>query len=410
MSTIRLILYTNLVLATLACAGFSPRMSGKDVQPEGFIEVDGGQLYYEVAGAGETIIMVHDGLLHRETWNLQFDDLAKDHRVIRYDRRGYGKSPAPEEPFSAVEDLDEVFEALGVKQAMLIGMSAGARLAVDYTLAYPRKVSALILVGPVVSGMDFTNHFYDRGGRITQEITSDRAVWRNYYVQDDPYTITLGHDTARELAQKMLDANPHNFAAVNNQLARQPDQPALGRLSEITVPTLILVGEHDIADVHAHTGALETGIPGAQRVIIRDAAHLIPLDQPEPFLAAVRDFMVDGEFTFILRTQGVAEAVDYFNARHKQNPEVTFFEEAALNGMGYGYLFQGKLEEAIALFKLNVEAYPESFNTYDSLGEALLAAGDREGAEANYRKSLELNPGNDNAVQVLESMGVVIGD
>ncbi|MFC1619829.1 alpha/beta fold hydrolase [Candidatus Neomarinimicrobiota bacterium] len=410
MSTIRLILYTNLVLVTLACAGFSPRMSGKAAQPEGFIEVDGGQLYYEVAGAGETILMVHDGLLHRETWNLQFDDLARDHRVIRYDRRGYGKSPAPEEPFSLVEDLDAVFRTLGVEQAMLMGMSAGARLAVDYTLAYPGKVSSLILVGPVVSGMDFTNHFIDRGGRVTQEITSDRAIWRNYYVQDDPYTITPGHDTARELAQKLLDANPHNFAAVNNLLARQPVQPALGRLSEIAVPTLIVVGEHDIADVHAHAGALETGILGAQRIIIRDAAHLIPLDQPEPFLAAVRDFMAGGEFTFILRTQGVAEAVDYFHARHKQNPEVTFFEEAALNGAGYSYLFQEKLEEAIALFKLNVEAYPESFNAYDSLGEALLAAGDREGAEANYRKSLELNPGNDNAVQVLKSMGVKIGD
>ena len=57
-----------------------------------------------------------------------------------------------------------------------------------------------------------------------------------------------------------------------------------------------------------------------------------------------------------------------------------------------------------------MEAYPESFNVYDSLGEALLAAGDREGAEANYRKSLELNPDNTNAVEVLQSMGVDIGD
>ncbi|MFC1548111.1 alpha/beta fold hydrolase [Candidatus Neomarinimicrobiota bacterium] len=410
MSTIRLILYVNLVLVTLACAGFSPRMSGKAAQPEGFIEVDGGQLYYEVAGEGETIIMLHDGLLHRETWNLQFDDLAKDHRVIRYDRRGYGKSPTPEESFSVVEDLDAVFRALAVKQAMLMGMSAGGRLAVDYTLAYPGKVTSLVLVGPVVSGMNFTNHFINRGGRLTPDITADRAAWRNYYIQDDPYTITPGHDEARELAQKLLDANPHNFAAVNNQLARRPEQPALGRLSEIAVPTLIVVGENDIADVHAHTGVLEANIPGAQRVIIRDAAHLIPLDQPEPFLAAVRDFMVGGKFTFILRTRSVTEAVDYFHTLRKRDPHVVPFEEAAINQAGYTYLFQGQLDHAIALFNLNVEAYPGSFNAYDSLGEALLAAGDREGAEANYRKSLELNPGNDNAVQVLESMGVHIGD
>jgi pimeloyl-ACP methyl ester carboxylesterase len=237
MSTIRLILYTNLVLVTLACAGYSPRMSGKAAQSEGFIEIDGGQLYYEVAGEGETIIMVHDGLLHRETWNLQFDDLAKDHRVIRYDRRGYGKSPAPEEPFSPVEDLDAVFQQLRVKKALLMGMSAGGRLAVDYALAYPAKVTALVLVGPVVSGMNFTNHFFDRGGRLTQEILSDRDTWRNYYVHDDPYTITLENDAARALAVTMLDANPHNFNAENYQLAQLPERTALGRLAEIAVHT-----------------------------------------------------------------------------------------------------------------------------------------------------------------------------
>jgi tetratricopeptide (TPR) repeat protein len=86
------------------------------------------------------------------------------------------------------------------------------------------------------------------------------------------------------------------------------------------------------------------------------------------------------------------------------------FEEAAINQAGYNYLFSGQLDEAIALLRLNVEAYPESFNTYDSLGEALMAAGDREGAEANYRRSLELNPDNTNAVEVLRSMGVEIGD
>jgi 3-oxoadipate enol-lactonase len=410
MSTIRFMLYIHLLVATVVWAGPPAYMDGKPAPPEGFIEVDGGQLYYEVAGEGETIILVHDGLLHRETWNLQFEDLAQDHRVIRYDRRGYGRSPAPEAPFSPVEDLDAVFRQLGVKKAMLIGMSAGGRLSIDYTLAWPAKVTALVLVGPVVSGMNFTNHFIDRGGRLTGEITADRATWRNYYVHDDPYTITLDNDAARALAVAMLDANPHNFNTENYQFAQLPERPALRRLSEIAVPTLIVVGEHDIADVHAHCGALEGGILGARRVVIRNAAHLVPLDQPEAFLAAVRDFMTGGEFNFILQTRGVTEAVDYFHALRKRYPGMVPFEEAAMNQAGYNYLFAGQLDEAVALLKLNVEAYPESFNTYDSLGEALLAAGDRAGAEANYRKSLDLNPDNTNAVEVLQSMGVKIGD
>jgi hypothetical protein len=80
------------LMAVLACAGYSSRIPPGSSLQEGYVPVDGGRLYYEAAGAGEVIVLLHDGLLHRETWNLEFDELARDHRVIRYDRRGYGKS------------------------------------------------------------------------------------------------------------------------------------------------------------------------------------------------------------------------------------------------------------------------------------------------------------------------------
>jgi hypothetical protein len=249
---------------------------------------------------------------------------------------------------------------------MLIGMSAGGRLAVDYTLAHPEQVTSLALVGPVVSGMGFTNHFYDRGGRLTQDIVADREKWGRFYLEDDPYSIAPENQAARDLATQLLVANPHNFNAVNTQLARPPERPAIDRLSEIAVPTLIMVGEHDIADVHAHAGALETGIAGSQRVIVIGAAHFVPLEQPETCLALIRSFRSSGRFTFILHTQGVAEAVVYFHSLREQDPSVIPFEENTLNQAGYGYLFQGRIEEAIALFKLNVEAYPNSWNAYDS--------------------------------------------
>ena len=81
-----------------------------------------------------------------------------------------------------------------------------------------------------------------------------------------------------------------------------------------------------------------------------------------------------------------------------------YIEEWSLNGIGYGFLGQGSFPQAIEVFKLNVEAFPQSANVYDSLAEAYMKSGDREEAIANYKKSLELNPENTNAVQMLEEL------
>lgn len=81
-----------------------------------------------------------------------------------------------------------------------------------------------------------------------------------------------------------------------------------------------------------------------------------------------------------------------------------FFDEESFNALGYRLLGQGKVKEAIEIFKLNVEAYPDSWNVYDSLGEAYMNKGDTELAIKNYKKSLELNPKNDNAKEILKRL------
>lgn len=97
-----------------------------------------------------------------------------------------------------------------------------------------------------------------------------------------------------------------------------------------------------------------------------------------------------------------AEA-EYFRTQ-KEFPNWKIFSEERLNSMGYQLLGKGDVANAIRVFKLNVAAYPESFNVYDSLGEAYLKEGDNENGIWNYKKSLELNPDNDNARQVLSQM------
>lgn len=92
----------------------------------------------------------------------------------------------------------------------------------------------------------------------------------------------------------------------------------------------------------------------------------------------------------------------YHDLKARYAPEA--FPEFLLNQIGYALLRGDQVEEAIAAFELNVEAYPDAFNVYDSLGEAYMVAGETDKAIANYARSLELNPQNTNAVEKLEEL------
>jgi 3-oxoadipate enol-lactonase len=372
---------------------------------KGFVDVPDGKLYFESAGNGaETIVLIHDGLVHDVIWDNQFDAFAEKYRMVRYDRRGYGRSPKPEKQFSNIEDLYQVMSYLKIDKAILIGMSSGGGLAIDFTIQYPDKVSYLIAVGAVVGGFSFTDHFQTRGGRLTAADYADRDKLLRYFVLEDPYETAPQDTTAREKLWKIMKSNPQNIARENNRLNRPPQRHAIDALGEIRIPVLIVTGEDDIPDVFAHSGAIEAGIPNAKRVIIRNAGHLVPFEQPEVFNEEVMNFLARAPFFQILNTQGVAAAVKYFEEKHGRNPGRMPFGEAEMNALGYRYLQTGRTAEAIELFKLNVQAYPNSFNTYDSLGEAYVTNGDKDLAIKYYNRSLELNPDNSNAKEMLQRL------
>lgn len=392
--------------ALLAGMGMPVQWAGADPAVEsGYIDVEGGRLYYEKAGSGDVIVLIHDGMVHHEVWDGQFLEFAKDHTVVRYDRRGYGRSDAPTEPFSNVNDLFSLFENLGIERAVVMGMSAGGGLAIDFTLEHPQKVSALVLVGAVVSGFDYTPHFRTRGGRLTADMWNDPAAIRNYFVNDDPYEVAPGNAEARGAVKRLIDANPHNLSFDTFRLAKAPERPAVANLHEITVPALIVVGEWDIPDVHAHAGAIDAGVPVARRIVIRDAGHLVPIEQPEEFNRAALAFMNEAPFLIALESGSVAAAVSAFHEGREKNPDWKPFGEAEMNARAYTLLLRGEVADAIELFKLNVAAYPESWNVYDSLAEGYKTAGDNKLAVAFYRKSLEMNPDNPNATDELRELG-----
>jgi tetratricopeptide (TPR) repeat protein len=246
---------------------------------------------------------------------------------------------------------------------------------------------------------------FTRGGHLDPSLSPNNNLKKfiTYFATEDPYEIYFKNITAKEKALKLIVADSLAWVT-RHQFYVPPDRPAAKFLLEIKVPVLILVGEYDIPDVQAHAGIIEFGIPNAKREIVPNSGHLIPLEQPEYFNAKVLKFLNGQEFFNILTSQGVNAAVEYFSQRRKSEPDIILFDERELNFLGYKFLQDRKLNDAIELFKLNTITYPESWNTYDSLGEAYLKNGQNELAIENYKRSLELNPNNTNALEILKTI------
>jgi pimeloyl-ACP methyl ester carboxylesterase len=250
-----------------------------------FAPVADGKVAYETCGSGpKAIVLLHDGVLDSSAFDDAWPLLCKRFHVVRYDRRGYGNSPAATAPYDAAADLGTVMKAAGVEQATLVGSSSGGGVAVDFALSRPDAVDGLVLVGAAVNGFRPTQHFINR----TIGIMTLAAQGKIAEAAKDPYILTPGADAARAKVVADLAAHPGNLGAAQ-MIADGP--PATPRLGEIKVPTLIVTGEVDIADVHAHAGALEALIPGATRVVMTGGGHFIYLEQPKTFADMVGGFV-----------------------------------------------------------------------------------------------------------------------
>ena len=394
-----------LVMPVILCSFFCISNGyAQEKVKSGFIEAGSDKLYYEEAGEGETIVFVHDGLLHSVTWDYQFSFFSDKYHVVRYDRRGYGKSTDPEKQYSNIEDLNEIFKQLKIEQAHLIGMSAGGGLCIDFTLQYPEKVRSLVLVGAVVSGFSYTQHFLTRGGHFQAADSSSYEALAKYYFTKDPYTMYEKNTAAREKGLKLINEFQHNLYREKSRLNTGRNPQAINSLNKINVPALIIVGEYDIPDCFVHAGAMKAGIPNSRMVIINDAGHHVPTEKPDELNTSILLFYNESDFLFMVDKEDVFTAVSHFTEKFKTNKNDVVISENTINQLGYRYLVQGKIKEAVELFKLNILFYPDSWNVYDSLAEAYMTDGNKELAVKNYEKSLELNPENSNAVEMLKKL------
>ncbi|QYN35453.1 alpha/beta hydrolase [Pseudonocardia sp. DSM 110487] len=252
------------------------------------LTVDG--IHVEIDGAGPPVVLTHDALTHSEAWDAQVPAWSTDHRVASWDRRGYGHSPRPTTQYSSIDDLAAVVRAVSDGPAALVGCSFGSLITLHCALQHAELVSKLVLVGPILSGLPLSEHFLTRGGRSVPAPDAPDAEHIEYWSAVDPWFVAPSSPAARERLRALLTANPQNLRPPL-ELERRPETPATAQLGEIRVPTLIVVGELDIPDVHAAAGALEVGIPGATRVVVTGSGHLPHLEVPEAFTGVVHEFL-----------------------------------------------------------------------------------------------------------------------
>lgn len=252
--------------------------------------VDGGELHYDVSGEGPAVVFIHGGFGDRRVWDGVCGGLA-DFRVVRYDHRGFGRSPAPLAAYAPVADLVALLDHLGIDRAHLVGNSMGGALALDATLLHPDRVDSLTLVSTGPNGFPVTEAAVASVVSVFETAASDgpaaaAACWLRH-----PMVATTMRDAeAGPYLRAMVEANAAVFT-----MAHWPfevlDPPAAERLATVRVPTLVVVGRADLPVVHAAAGAAAAGIPGAQLVYIEDADHLPQMAQPEAFGGALQTFL-----------------------------------------------------------------------------------------------------------------------
>jgi pimeloyl-ACP methyl ester carboxylesterase len=264
------------------------------------VVVPGATLAYDVAGPPDApaVLFVHAGVATRAMWDPQFADLATDHRVIRYDTRGYGESPGEAVAYSEVDDLLRVLDAVEVERAVLVGASRGGRFALDATLAHPDRVAGLVTIGSNPSGMSFEG-IASTESELALEKAMDEAETAedvDALVRIEVQLWDLGPDRdSDEVDPAFLErAIELNVGAAHWDFAGEatpPEHPAADRLGEVAVPALVVIGDHDVTDAKVAAALLLSGIPDAEEARFADSAHLPSVEHPARFTATLRAWL-----------------------------------------------------------------------------------------------------------------------
>jgi pimeloyl-ACP methyl ester carboxylesterase len=270
----------------------------------GYVDLEDGKLYYEVAGDGEPLVFSHAGFVDSRMWDDQWNDFAQRYSVIRFDMRGFGKSGRAEKPVARRDDLYHLLKHLGIERTALLGCSMSGEIVLDFTLEHPEMVSTLIVVSAVPSGFEMRGEppqlLMEMMAAVEQGDLALASELQNRIWIDGPFRQPDQVDPGvRKRAAEMNRIGLANdtFRKVDASPLNPLNPPAAQRLNEVHVPTLIIAGGLDDPEILRAADVMEAAISRASKVIMPECAHMPNMEQPEKFNQVVLDFLQNAHAT-----------------------------------------------------------------------------------------------------------------
>ena len=257
-----------------------------------YAHVNGTRLYYEVAGLGPSLVLIHGFSLDSRMWDDQFELFARHYRVVRYDARGFGRSDSPDrKSYAHRDDLTALIDHLGMKRPHLCGLSMGAGIALDFALAFPALTGSVVCAATTL-GLEGAS---PEGKALQAEIraaarTSGAAAATRVWLGSDVFRTTLEKQgVSTRVSQIVGDYSGWHW--LNDDPRQARDGPLILGIGRLRVPALFIVGEHDMRAVHDAAETFEREVPKARRVVLPDAGHMSNMEAPGAFNEAVLSFL-----------------------------------------------------------------------------------------------------------------------
>jgi len=243
------------------------------------------------------VVLIHAGICDSRMWDPQWETFRPSHRVLRYDMRGFGRSPVGPGSYSNAGDLIDLLEQQGVAKASLVGVSMGGRVALEVAIARPELVDALVLVGAGFPGHDWSAEMNAadeaemaalKRGDLDAAVEVTLRTW-----VDGPRR--RPEDVDSDVRARVAEMQRRAYELQLPVWETAEEEPLVGDLSErvgeVDAPTLVLVGEEDVRDMHEIAGRLERELPNARRASIANTAHVPSMERPREFDQLVLPFL-----------------------------------------------------------------------------------------------------------------------
>jgi 3-oxoadipate enol-lactonase len=246
-----------------------------------YLETDAAKLRWRLEGSGPAIALLHGWAMDLEYWDPLVALLAPQFTLLRFDRRGFGRSIGQPDIHRNVGDLTALLNEANINRAILLGMSQGARLAIHFALAHPERTRALVLDG--APALEAESELPLDQYRRTLE-TQGAAALQTEVIHHPLMQLHTADPAARRL---LADIVGRYTGSDLLHPARRRRKPELGA---IATPTMILNGSDDSPERRAAGRELQAAIPGAQLLELPGAGHMALLDNPAAYASAVSEF------------------------------------------------------------------------------------------------------------------------